>query len=212
MKAFVLAILLLTGCASIQTDTGVFMRARASTVHIQAKNAKGVADGSGTGVVLNANCVLTAGHVLQDETEFRITTDKDDFWFASAKDAIIDEDIDVGVLCRQDQTLNAQPVRIANKMPALYSRVFTIGYPLGYSKVMTEGRYMGNALVTAQAGPGNSGGGVFSDDLYIGFCDTIAMYRAEYGVLGFPHLEGIVEIDQIRAFLAIHHIPFTSES
>lgn len=211
MKAFVLAILLLSGCASIPNDTDGFMRARASTVHIQAKN-KGVADGAGTGVVLNSNCVLTAAHVLQDETEFRIETDNGDYWFASMKDAIIDSDIDVGVLCRQDQMLNAPPVHIASKMPALYSRVFTIGYPLNYSKVMTEGRYMGNSLVTAQAGPGNSGGGVFSDDQYIGFCDTIAMYRAEYGVLGFPHLEGIVEIGQIRAFLDIHHIPYTSES
>ncbi len=208
MKAFVLAILLLAGCASIPNDTDMFMRARGSTVHIQAKNSKGVADGAGTGVVVNANCVLTAAHVLQDETEFRIETDKGDYWYANDMDAIIDKDIDVGVLCTAFK-LDAPPVRIASKMPALYSRVFTIGYPLNYSKVMTEGRYMGNALVTAQAGPGNSGGGVFSDDLYIGFCDTIAMYRADYGVLGFPHLEGIVEIDQIRAFLDAHHIAYT---
>lgn len=212
MKAFVCLILLLAGCASLPDSTDVFMHSRQSVVYIQAKDAAGMPESAGTGVVLNDHCILTAGHVLEDGKDFRITLENDSYWYASDRDAIIDKDIDVGVLCT-DSVLDAPPVRIANKMPVVYSRVFTIGYPLSYSKVLTEGRYMGNALVTASAAPGNSGGGIFSmEGVYIGFCDTIALYRQPVGVMTFGHLDGIVETGQIRAFLAIHHIPFTSES
>lgn len=207
MKAFCLLILFLAGCASIPEDTA-FLDALKTSVFIDAPTS------SGSGVVLNDRCILTAAHVTADDDVFKLTT-------ADGTDRIVTKNVtnyyedakdDIAVLCAADN-LKIAPVTIAQKMPVRYARVFTIGYPLNFHKVLTEGRYQLDSLVTAPVAPGNSGGGVFdANGTYIGFADAHAIYRSNKTVLGYPHLMVIVEIDLIRKFLEDRHIAYTSAS
>lgn len=197
---FISLLAALSGCA-VPKINSLFANARAQTFLIVTPA------GHGTGVALNDHCVLTAGHVADADQFFVV----DDTGTATAvHKAAGDDAVDVAVLCA-DIPLQAKPVTLARAMPEQYAPVFTIGYPLNISRVLTIGHYELDGYVSAPVAPGNSGGGVFNEQgQYIGFVDTISAYPARGGIMAFPHLVGIVEVGAIRKFLDDNKITYTS--
>ena len=197
MKPLLLC-LLLVGCASLSAN---FNSARSSTVFIGTDHGS-----SGSGVVINDNCVLTAEHVVHDAHNVIFIDEHERKYTVGTVTA--SEAHDLAILCTQEK-INEPSVVFASHMPDLYAKVYVMGFPFQYKWVLTEGRYQGNQLVTAQAAPGNSGGGAFTDEgKYIGMVDAIAMYK---GVGGFPHIDIIVEVDEIKAFLDEHRVIYGVE-
>jgi len=196
MKAL-LALILLASCAT----PNHFEHARAQSFFVQTK------DGHGSGVAINEYCVLTVAHVLSSETVILVD---DNGHTTPAVTRAVDAVHDLGVACAPTK-LNAPVVRLAKTMPLRYAPVFAIGNPLTYTQILTEGRYQMNGAVSAPIAPGSSGGGVFNaDGELIGLSDTIALYNITEGVLTFAHLQGIVEVGDIAAFLQANQISYSS--
>lgn len=204
MRAVLIILLsLLAACASAPQGQALYTSANAQTYLV------GNELGHGTGVLLNRNCVLTAAHVVDGAKNVQLVDDKR---HATQGTRIVqDEDSDIAVVC-SDADLRGVPVTVACAMPERYEPVFTIGFPMGYDRVLTTGIYELNALITASAAPGNSGGGVFNQQgQYIGFVDTLTLYpTSNGGALAFPHLIGIIELDKIKSFLQTNKIGYTS--
>lgn len=162
--------------------------------------------GHGSGVIVNAKCVVTAQHVVDGATSVTIEnwTGKQhamSFTTGNVKD-------DVAVVCAEEN-IGGSPVTFAKAMPEKFSPVSTIGFPLQYNWVHTSGEYQGDSLITAPVANGNSGGGVFdADGDYIGLIQTIAVKPTQWGLLTFAHLCGIVEMDVIKNFLDTEKIEY----
>lgn len=194
MRALICLILLLAGCAGMQT-TPDFLKAQASTVFLSS------GDGLGTGVVINAHCVLTVAHVA-DEPSIMAVTNSGTPYRLLQKAA--DEAKDIAVVCG-DATLDAPPARLAKEMPDLYAPLYAIGYPLGLDKFLTEGRYQGESMMSVPLAPGNSGGGIWdTHQRLVGLADALLRYDGTI----FTHLSVMVTVTDIRAFLDANHIAY----
>lgn len=202
MKALLLCAALLSACVSAP-PTSPYVTARHQTVLVD------VGDGHGTGVVLNDNCVLTADHVVNGEDAIVVQTDSGRS--VPVKIALEEQALDIAVVCAAE-SLGAPHITFAKKMPEVYDEVFALGNPLNEHNVMTKGAYQGDSIITAQVAPGNSGGGVFDmQGRYIGFVDALEVYPSSRGMMVFPHLCIIVEIDKIATVLDAAHIGYTRE-
>jgi S1-C subfamily serine protease len=198
MKALILLILFVAGCASIPTGPD-FLAARASTVFISTS------DGLGTGVALNAHCVLTVAHVADEEVS--ATTDKGTVYRMTRRAE--DEDKDIAVVC-SEAMLDAPAVRIRRTMPDTYAPIYSIGYPLGADKILTEGRYQGTDRMSVPLAPGNSGGGIFDgQQRLVGLADALSLYPVGNVPVPFTHMTIMVTSTDIQAFLTGNHIDYT---
>lgn len=216
MKALLTAILFfLAGCASSADPVAnhghhtVYQDGRSQTVFVKTMS------GHGTGFIVNDKCAVTAAHVVSESghlLEAIIVTDPVGMAFES-KVAAIDYDNDVAIVC-SDKALDAPAVTFLGSMPPPYAIVFTIGFPLNDSKVLTIGQYQGNSLITATSAPGNSGGGVFDDNGYVvGLVDNLRVLNFGNGQFAiFSHLVGIVEQDKITALLDLNHITYQKKA
>lgn len=107
-------------------------------------------------------------------------------------------------------------VPVAKELPKVDQRVFTIGFPLGLGKVMTEGRmqeltnpnpeFAHYMLVTSPVVFGNSGGPVFAmNEQYeyrvVGVVSALAVASLGFIPNIVPHLGFAVNTDVINGFL-----------
>lgn len=164
------------------------------------------AGGLGSGVIINANCALTAKHVVKGEKGLKIVTiEKKEYEVTRVVEA---EFSDLAVVCGKED-LGHPPVRIRTTMPKLFSPVFILGFPLGIENYLTTGQYEGDDMVSAPVVWGNSGGGVFDQaGNLIGIAIALRVQRIESYVFVFPHLAIIATIRDVTAFLDENHIPF----
>ncbi|PFH12857.1 S1 family peptidase [Burkholderia sp. JKS000303] len=156
--------------------------------------------GHGTGFPVSKHCVVTAEHVV-DGAEKTVRIAGADKVEHQAKVVRQDAQLDIAVVCAEKASM--KPVRFAQRMPDQFAPVYTIGDPLVYNRIMTEGRYQGGSTITADVAPGNSGGPVFDENGdVIGFADALAVMMSPMGVMTFAHLATIVTIDKIQPFVA----------
>jgi S1-C subfamily serine protease len=196
---YLILLLALAGCTSLPTQN----TALNSVVFVETP------DGSGSGVVLNDKCIVTADHVIANEQIIMMQNHKGDRFFATK--AYENEPSDIAVVCT-DKPLKAPPVIFAHDKPEEWEPVFTIGFPMGKKNILTEGRYQGDDVVSLQSAPGNSGGGVFNKDgEYIGFVDSFQVQMTAYGILGFPHITNIVPASKIAELLDKAGINYTKD-
>lgn len=194
-----LCLLFLSGCASYSPQSA-YNTALSSTVKVDGPT------GSGSGVVINPHCIVTAGHVTDQKNKQQVLTQ-------DGKEYLIvryylAEFSDLAVAC-VDGTFAAPPARIRMKMPDQYASVFTIGNPLGENNVLTIGNYQGDNRMTAPIAWGNSGGGVFDESgNLIGIAVAITVRRIENYVFVIPHLAVMTTIRDIVPFLDENAIPF----
>lgn len=208
MKALLL-VLLLVGCASTSpaSSPNLFEVARNQTVKIEVNSDDGASHG--TGVLLNEYCVLTVAHVLHGMKSHIMVIDAKGNVYPSVVRAI-DERNDIGVACSEKKLLGS-PAHIAKSMPDRYAPIFTIGYPLDHSEILTEGRYELHGMVSVPIAPGNSGGPMFNEKgEVVGLADAISIYQSEIGYMAFPHLDNIVEVSDIQSFLDSNSIGYSS--
>lgn len=200
MKSLLVAALLLAGCASVPSSP--YSAARGSTVKVET------ATGLGTGVVLTDKCVLTAAHVV-DQPVQTITTDSGKQFVMHT--LALDNIIDVAVVCADTQ-LDAKPVTLRSTDLNQYEAIFTIGFPLGLSKVMSSGFFDSGEQMTMTVAPGNSGGGIFDyRSRYVGFVDTLSLYRVDENRIPVYHLSQMVTAKTIAEYLTAQHIAYTSD-
>lgn len=198
MKVLLMA-LLLAGCATPPpSQHDVWMKARTETVQVVAS------DGEGTGVVVSDRCVLTVAHVADKDTVAVVTASGKHYVM---KRVAYDSASDVAAVCA-DTPIDS-PKASLGPSPATYDSVFTIGFPLGQKFILTEGRWQGGDMITAQCAPGNSGGGVFDGSgRVIGLVDTVLTYEVRKSLNIFPHLCGIVNLASITALLDRAHVEY----
>ncbi|WP_105133484.1 S1 family peptidase [Burkholderia sp. BE12] len=156
--------------------------------------------GHGTGFPVSKHCVVTAEHVV-DGAEKTVRIAGVDKVEHQAQVVRQDAQLDIAVVCADKASM--KPVRLAPRMPDRFAPVYTIGNPLIYNQIMTEGRYQGGSTITADVAPGNSGGPVFDENGdVIGFADALAVMMSPMGVMTFAHLATIVTVEKIRPFVA----------
>lgn len=120
----------------------------------------------GAGVVLDRHTILTAGHVVRDNTVTTLITSK-----GVEMEGVVgrsSEKSDLAtVLVKEAPKCD---IRLAKQMPPLYSTLWTVGFPLDAKvPIVTVGLYQGppvnhqkyNMVATTQVWMGNSGGGQF---------------------------------------------------
>jgi S1-C subfamily serine protease len=193
MKSLLLVgVAVLLGCTTVPTATEVWEKARSQTVLVEDRIGS-----LGTGVVINKKCVVTAAHVA-DVPNPTVTTESGKVYLT--RRVVNDGDQDVAVLCT-DKEIDAPAAKIGPTPPP-YSYLFTIGFPVGFKYILTEGRQQEGGLVTTLCAPGNSGGGVFDEKgHYIGFVDSIVVYRSEEFPIVISHLCNIVRATTITHIL-----------
>ncbi len=139
--------------------------------------------GTGSGVVIQDNYILTGAHVVANATFVQIqkqsTPDK-----AVAHVAAVCHDCDLALLHLSDPSFLAdiEPAEIGS-LPGLRDKVSVVGFPIGGEEVaITEGvvsrievqrynhseRFLLAVTVDAAINPGNSGGPVFQGDKVAG--------------------------------------------
>ncbi len=142
-----------------------------------------------TVIQLNNNCsgavvdkdkrlVVTAAHCVEGEKVFKIEKiifnpdgSISDKVFLNAEVAAVDKDADVAILRVGGGIKFESELKVSNLTPAIGSKIFTLGSPLGLEYVFSEGYIMDNKyeekrfnqdyswyLMDMLIGPGNSGG------------------------------------------------------
>jgi len=141
--------------------------------------------GSGTGMLIKGNRILSNAHVVSDARFIQVQKDGDPKKYI-AKVAFIAHDCDLAVLEVEDALFfdGMTPVSFADAIPALNDDVYVVGYPMGGQRVsITRGvvsridfdSYSHSGLdqhlvmqVDAAINPGNSGGPIFFNGKVVG--------------------------------------------
>ena len=199
-RFIVVVFVALTGCASVNTQD-TYTGAMRSSLFVDTEG------GSGSAVVLNDRCALTAKHVAQDAKNMKVVT-----WTEKeypVTEVYLAEFMDLAVVCIADHFIE-RPVVIRRQMPEPYSGIFVVGNPLGIRNTITTGLYQGEDRMSAPIAWGNSGGGVFDESgQLIGIAVAVSVRRIEQYVFVFPHL-GVMETSRnIVQFLDENHIRYT---
>lgn len=139
--------------------------------------------GSGSGVMIADNLMVTAFHVVGEEAlEMRVNGKPVKVLkFDKAKDIAL---LEVQVSC--------PCIPLSLELPDTDKKVIAVGYPLGVGKVVSEGRYMhiheGKMLTNLSITFGNSGGGLFMWNGYhwvlVGV--TVQIAGTSLGFIGIP--------------------------
>lgn len=162
--------------------------------------------GSGSGVMIGPNRMLTAAHVAVNGTP-------EDPLLVNGKVAKvlkIDEELDLALL---EVDIAHGPYAPLGALPGTDANVVAIGFPLNNSvkhQILTNGRVQGTTenrtMVTTPIAPGNSGGGLFryrnGKWELVGLTVAVAMVPI-YGMYPnlMSHLCLSVDADTIKAFL-----------
>ena len=150
-----------------KTATEVFAAAASSIVVVQTKDAKGKTQGTGSGVVIGEEEVVTNCHVIEDAAGYAVSYGKRQF-AARLKNA--DWTRDVCSLTVKGLNASAVPLGSTKRLK-VGQKVFAIGAPQGLELTLSEGilsslreldggRYL---QISAPISPGSSGGGLFDD-------------------------------------------------
>lgn len=192
----VVALLMLVSSVCLGAPLATYQAANQSSVRVYTQ------DGHGTGVVLTDHCILTAQHVI--EKAAFIKAEQVDGTMVPLLVQKQSKDLDLAVLCTKQELKNV--VKVAAHEPQQYEEVFVIGYPLGASEFLTEGRWQKDNFISAECAPGNSGGGVFnSAGELVGIVDAIAAY----GKMVFPHLCLVIPIGTVTTWLGDDYVGTT---
>lgn len=193
MKLIALGMALLMGCTTVPTNH--YSAMRASTVKLVS------GDATGTGVVVDENCIVTAFHVV---SEGKISAHTAGGTTYDAKIRASNPDADVAVVCAE-KALDAPAAKIAAKAPQIYAQLCTMGFPLNTDYYLTCGLFEGGDRYSAPTAPGNSGGGVWNDaGEIVGLADAIAVY----GTMAFPHMAMMVVRSDIVNLLDKAHVKY----
>ena len=125
------------------------------------------AEGAGSGVFITDNLILTANHIYEDGARFYL----DDDHKLEATVVKRDELNDLMLLSVKGKHKHTS----LGSTPKVLDEVYTVGYPLGATKVIVLGRVTNvspsKTLIDATVLRGMSGGGVFDrDGRLIGIC------------------------------------------
>ena len=159
--------------------------------------------GEGTGVIVDGNKIMTALHVVQDSYQCIVLDNKNNDYPVIKIKANLDADLAV-------LTINAKlkhKVRIAKEVYE-YAPIWTVGNPLNYSYIVSEGRNNGLHptldflnISSMSIIFGNSGGPVFVlEDKEIklaGIVDAITSYQKQ----PIYHLSIFINLKYIKAIL-----------
>src|ERR1700685_1166374 len=203
---YLVALLALVSCSLFAAVNPHFDEAWGSTFYV------GVGDKAhGTGVQINSQCVITANHVVAEPKAKITIVDPTGKVVVAGSIKASDPVADLAVVCSQT-ALAGHAARIAKTMPPHYSPVFSLGFPLQNTQILTEGRYQLHGMVTADIAPGNSGGGVFDETSgqLIGLSQAIDEYATAEGDFVFPYLQTIIESPDLIVFLNQNKIEFQS--
>lgn len=160
--------------------------------------------GSGSGVVINKECVVTAAHVVTADQQAKVTLGNGDVVMMTP--VPIKTDADIAVLCT-DHDMRVDPAYIAHQMPEPYEPVYAYGFPLHTPKYFSSGIYEGGDATSIPVAPGMSGGGVYDAAGHlIGLVDSHEVYTSEFGVFGYGYLSHIVTLHDIQDALKSAHI------
>ena len=144
--------------------------------------------GTGSGVVIAGNRILTNAHNIADATLITLRKHNDDSIY-TAKVEFVDHDCDLALLKVDDKRFfsNITPFEIGDTPPTR-SQVYAVGFPIGGDGLsVTQGiisriessMYVHSfkSLLTAQLdaaiNPGNSGGPIFYNDKVVGIAFQI---------------------------------------
>lgn len=162
--------------------------------HMYDTSVKIEADRSrGSGVVISDYQVLTANHVIKDDTDGKVKIVFPDGMERIGIVMLQDEELDYAVI-----GLSVPPDRaiadLACREPVYGESIFTIGNPFGLHSTLTRGHIIGTHLVADDlegeppflpvdmpVWPGNSGGPVFD-----GNGDVIGIVNAGLTIMGVP--------------------------
>lgn len=163
--------------------------------------------GSGSGVMIAPNLMLTAAHVaIHNNSMSPLQVNE-----KPVKIVLINEEIDIALI----EVQQGCPCIDLGKSIPKDSKVVIVGYPVGKHlamQVVTEGRVQGvkledkRLISTAPAAPGNSGGGTFAmiDGQWklVGILVEIAALPSGiFGSIPVFHISRSVDIDTIKEFL-----------
>ncbi len=139
--------------------------------------------GTGSGVVIGKNRILTGAHVVANATFVQIQKHSDTDKYITVVERIC-HDADLAILSVKDpNALSDIPLAEIGELPALRDKVSVVGFPVGGEEIsITEGvvsrvevqryahsdRHLLAVTVDAAINSGNSGGPVFSGDKVVG--------------------------------------------
>lgn len=200
MKSLILLLLL------VCTNAYSFI-AKPSTYQIQQSKRFVVQivcdNGSGTGVIIDNNKVLTALHVISGSANCVILDNKNkDYIISKVK---FDEDHDLALLTTTVKFKSH--VGLATELYE-YAPIWTIGFPINFNYIVSEGRNNGQHEVIDWVNIssmsiifGNSGGPIFVvEDGIIkvaGIVDAITPYKKEV----IYHLSLFINLKTVRSFI-----------
>jgi len=158
----------------------------------------------GSGVVIAPNLMLTAAHIVDGNSDLKVNGKPIKRIIKSnAKTDIALIEVEISCPC----------VAIAQNIPEMDQKVYTVGYPLGMEQFLTEGRVQyfelpKNRMITSiPVIFGNSGGGVFTleDGTYklVGIVSGVAQICDQFMPVCTPvtHLSAIVDLLTLKGFL-----------
>lgn len=163
-------------------------------------------ESTGSGTILNDHCVLTAEHLVAENSHQKIIAqDQKEYSVTQYYKA---EFSDLAVMCVKE-TWNYPAVKLNEEMPKQYEPIFVIGNPIGIHNILTTGNYQGDDSISAPITFGNSGGGAFDEQGHlIGIVIAVAIKEIQGSVFIFPHLGKITTLRDIIPFLQENQIPF----
>lgn len=164
--------------------------------------------GTGSGVVIEGNRILTNAHVVSYASQVQIQTSQSGEKFEAHVVAIA-PGIDLAVLQLEDESFfkSHMPLPRANRLPSVKDEVLAYGFPMGGSALsITKGivsrieftRYYNyvsglRIQIDAALNPGNSGGPVLADGQMIGLAFSGASNAQNIGY--------IIPTEEIELFL-----------
>jgi S1-C subfamily serine protease len=205
MKALLAAVLslVLVGCAPVEAPKAhtlvSFEQVRAATWRLESE------DGACSAVLIAPEKLLTAAHCQGPDMK------------VEGREAIVikvNKEADLMLLLVPGLSCPCVPVAEVNGV--IDEKVYTVGYPLGYAQVLTEGRVQGEFvqdvdelahlfMLTSPVVFGNSGGPVLvirdGEWQVVGIVSRVVVLPMGFGYSVIAHLGFAVRTDVINKFL-----------
>lgn len=163
-KAIMASLICLVAC---QSPTSVFQKTTSSIVKIEVETPMGM--GSGSGVVVDTNIIVTNAHVVGDASHLRILDNigNEYTWHM----AYVYHKLDLAFLV-MEKPMSLPVMELDLYAPKIGDKVYTIGCPLGMKNVLSDGLFNGVrcdgdlcfTLYSAPISPGSSGGALLSKE------------------------------------------------
>lgn len=179
-KVFILLSILImcSGCCIKEVTIIDYIPAKEDNIHFPLESVffLSALEWTGSGVLIEPNLIVTAGHVIEDVNWIDIRIDDNESNYISS-DNLIECNVDLGLIVL-DKDLEFTPIPLGDSNDLkLGDIVYNIGYPYSANTdIVTkgivcginvwEGGYFGNInmlIVDASTHPGNSGGAIIND-------------------------------------------------